>query len=309
MWKTLLLALLSFAAQAATNPNRAYPPSCLSFPLPSTPSGPAQVADFTAFGTVSSTPEVARATFWRRPCSNGKSALLVTLNRPNPREIAIFIPVAFVSQGGPELPVRLVPEPNTLGSFFTTQATLNQTYVVEFASTGLTINLNQAFSFRAFDGTSNVLTGTIAAYTPSAYPDSALPSLISGRITGSFFDTAHPGEGIFLEIGETGGVPVLFFAWFTYDTQGIPFWLIGQASVPEGTRTIQIPTQFFANGGFAGNFTNAQGFAWGTVTMSFPTCDRMTLQFTSGAVPNGVPTGNGTRNWSRLLGADGFACE
>ena len=116
-------------------------------------------------------------------------------------------------------------------------------------------------------------------------------------------------EGIFLEIGETGGSVVAFFAWFTYDQTGRPYWLVGQAAVPPGTRTVSIPTQYYSGGGFAGNFTAATGQSWGTVTMTFPSCNALTLQFESGTVPAGIPSGSGTRSWSRLLNIEGYACE
>lgn len=306
-----VLLLLSLDANAVTNPRRAYPPSCVSYPLPTTPSGPTQSIDWNAAGYPNGNFEPLRAVFWRKPCSIGKSVLLATVTRLAPRDLLVVLPLLQGTQDGQQGGVRAILEPNTYEALYFVQARNVQTFILEPAVSGFAIDTNRAFNLTAFDigNGAQYFAGTVAAYNAASYPDAALPIPINGRITGSFFDTAHPGEGIFLEIGETGGVPVLFFAWFTYDSQGIPYWLIGQVSVPEGTRTIQIPTQYYAGGGFAGAFTSVQGRAWGTVTMSFPTCDRMTLQFASGAVPAGVPSGSGTRNWSRLLGADGFACE
>lgn len=311
MWKFLLLSILSLPAFAATNPNRAYPPSCLDFPLATTPTGPSQFADFTAIGASTGTTEPARAIFWRKACSGGNGAFLVTIQRLAPRDPSIQLPQPFVSNNGGagEIATRFVVEPNTLAEAHVLQSASTQTYVVEFGPTGSTIDLDAGFNLRAFYGGAVVISGFINAYDATAYPESFQAIPIAGRFTGSWYDPAHPGEGIFLEVGENAEGRFVFFAWFTYDQTGRPYWLVGQASVPAGARTVTIPTQYYVNGGFAGNFTAATGSPWGTVTMTFPSCNALTLGFQSGNVPAGIPSGSGTRNWVRLVNVDGYACE
>ena len=311
MWKLVLLLplLVSLPASALTNPNRAYPPSCLDYPLPTSPSGPSQFVEFTAIGANSGTSEPARAIFWRKACSSGNSAFLVTIQRIIPADEVIQIPQPFVSQTGAEIPARFVVEPNTRAESHILQADPLRTYVLEFGPTGSTFDLDQGFNLRAFYGSNLVLAGFINPYQASAYPEASQPLVIGGRMSGSWYETAHPGEGIFLEIGESGSQTVLFFAWFTYDTNGRPYWLVGQAGVNPGVRSITVPVQYFHDGGFAGNFTAAIGEPWGNVTMTFPTCNSITLQYQSGTLPGDIPGGSGTRNWSRLLNIEGYACE
>ncbi|HET7845736.1 MAG TPA: hypothetical protein VFL14_16395 [Xanthomonadales bacterium] len=311
MWKFLLLMFVALPTLAATNPNRAYPPSCLEFPLAATPTGPSQFTDFTAIGATTGATEPARAIFWRAPCSGGNGAFLVTIQRLAPRDPAIQLPQAFVSNDGGigEIAVRLVVEPNTFAESHVLQSSTSQTYVVEFGATGSRIDLDTAFNLRAFYGGAVVISGLINAYDPAAYPEASQPIPIAGRLTGSWYDPAHAGEGIFLEVGENAGGRFVFFAWFTYDQTGRPYWLVGQASVPAGARSVTIPTQYYANGGFAGNFATATGAPWGTVTMTFPSCNALTLGFQSGSVPAGIPSGSGTRNWVRLVNIDGYSCE
>lgn len=309
MWKFLLLLVVSLPALAATNPNRVYPPSCLDYPLPTSPSGPSQFADFAAIGANTGITENVRAIFWRVPCSSGNGAFLVTIQRLAPRDASIQLPQFQVSQPGPQIAVRLVIEPNTWAEEHLLQSAAAQTYVVEFAPTGATMDLDLAFNLRGFYGSTVVVSGEINDYLASAYPESSQPLVIGGRLTGSWFDAAHPGEGIFLEIGESGGSVFVFYAWFTYDQTGRPYWLVGQASVPAGARSVSIPTQYYSGGGFAGNFATATGQAWGTVTMSFPSCNALTLQFQSGVVPGDIPSGSGTRAWTRLVNIEGYSCE
>lgn len=305
----LLLFFLALPALAVTNPDRAYPPSCLDYPLSTTPTGPSQFADFTANGALTGAAESARAIFWRRPCSGNNGAFLVTIQRLSPRDSIIQLPTLFVAQGASDVQARFVVEPNTRAESHVLQSAVTATYVIEFVPGGGTIDLDGGFTLRAFYGGGSVINGAINAYDANAYPEALQPIPIAGRFTGSWYDPAHPGEGIFLEIGETGGSVVAFFAWFTYDQTGRPYWLVGQAAVPPGTRTVSIPTQYYSGGGFAGNFTAATGQSWGTVTMTFPSCNALTLQFESGTVPAGIPSGSGTRSWSRLLNIEGYACE
>ena len=50
--------------------------------------------------------------------------------------------------------------------------------------------------------------------------------------------------------------------------------------------------------------------SWGPATVSFPDCNTMTLTYASNpGLPAGVPTGNGTRTWSRLANVNALACE
>lgn len=311
MYRILLLLLVSLPAFAQTNPDRAYPPSCLEFPLSTSPTGPTQSVDFTARTTPSGATETARATFWRVACADGNSAFLVTIRRLAPMDAAILLPQTFVSTSGSgQVNTRLASEPNTFDSSSTEQAATTRTYVLELGPNPSTQpDFDGAFTLNAVANGSTVFAANIAAYDASQYPSSSLALAIGGRLTGSWYDPAHPGEGIFLEVGEQGGTFV-FLSWFTYAPDGRPYWIIGQAAVAEGARTVTVPMQYFAGGGFAGNFTSATGQQWGTVTLTFTGCNSLTLGFQSNALlPTNVPSGSGTRSWRRLVTVDGYACQ
>lgn len=296
-----------------TNPDRGYPPGCVGFPLPSTPSGPAQVVDTTLITTPLSRVEPVRFIFWRKPCSGGKSVLFATIQRLQPADLGVLLPLIIANNGSGDAFVRLVREPNTFLATTSSQALSSETYVVDrvFQAT-VALNLNQSLALRATDGTTTVFNGVVAAYNPSAYAEAALPIPINGYLSGSWYDVAHGGEGIFLEIAENPeGSVFVFYAWFTYDTQGFPYWIIGQASVPQGARTVTVPSLIFQGGGFAGNFNPGSllNASWGNVTFSFPSCSSMLLQFQSTTTIQGVPSGSGTRSWARLTTINGLACE
>lgn len=311
MYRLMFLLLVALPAFAQTNPDRAYPPSCLQFPLATTPTGPTQSLDFTARTTPTGATEPVRATFWRVACANGNSAFLVTIRRLAPVDAAIELPQTFVSAGASgQLGTRLATEPNTFDSSSTEQAATTRTYVLEFASNAsTTFDLDGVFTLSAVSNGNTVFNATVTAYDASQYPDASLALAIGGRLSGSWYDPAHPGEGIFLEVGEQGE-RFVFLSWFTYAPDGRAYWIIGQAAVPADARTVTVPMQYYVNGGFAGNFANATGQQWGTVTLAFPACDTLMLGFQSNALlPTDVPSGSGTRTWRRLVTIDGYACE
>src|SRR5450755_1621807 len=77
----ILSNVLAFADSPGPilNPNRAYPASCVGFPLP-LPTGPIWSARVTAptvniIGQTVGT-EVVNYSFWRTPCNGGKAALI-----------------------------------------------------------------------------------------------------------------------------------------------------------------------------------------------------------------------------------------
>ena len=131
-------------------------------------------------------------------------------------------------------------------------------------------------------------------------------------MTGSWYDPAHQGEGIFLEVGENAdGTTFVFFSWFTYDAAGAPYWLIGQSALIECQRSLAVPVRAFRGGRFAGAFPPAQveSVPWGEVEFAFPDCNAPTLRYSGTSAIAGAPSGSGTRNWARLVNIKGLSCE
>ncbi|MGA9341130.1 MAG: hypothetical protein WBV61_02200 [Rhodanobacteraceae bacterium] len=151
------------------------------------------------------------------------------------------------------------------------------------------------------------------------------PLPITGGMTSNWYDPAHSGEGIVVQIAafppnSDGSVSREFvFDWFTYDSNGNPFWISGNATIDPGDPTsVTVPAIFSVEGGFAGDFgAEATQVPWGTVTFSFPDPNHMTVDYASlpmfdappPPIPNGVPSGSGTLHYERLLNIDGLACN
>jgi hypothetical protein len=325
------------------NPGRSYPPSCLAEPLPDVPSGPTysnQNVTLLALDRVSGTYtlEPVSITVWRVSCSSSRSATSATLMRIQRQAslegvTAIYplLPLVRYSQGSisfddsdqPLNLARLSLLPNTLSNFedANTPIITSKTYVLENrpSLTGGPIDFNLAFRIRIDNGSS---VGTrfyyidLPAYNPTAstYPAVFEDLPISGYMATNWYDPMADGEGISLQIHEPIGDTrnlVVSFSWAAYDPDGIPFWLAGQATIARGAR-IADATMYYRTGGGLGGDRGAAGapIIWGTASVSFPDCNSMVLTYASKpGLPLGVPSGSGTRSWTRVANVNGLACE
>lgn len=119
--------------------------------------------------------------------------------------------------------------------------------------------------------------------------------------SGSWFDLDHTGEGFQLQ-WSTAGQALL--TWYTYDTVGSQFWLIGV-----GTRTgdsIHFPSLFSAKGGKFGSAFNPDDVEltdWGSLTLEL-NCVSGTASYVS-TVPG---FGTGSQELSVLTRAVPFGC-
>ncbi|HET7842564.1 MAG TPA: hypothetical protein VFL14_00315 [Xanthomonadales bacterium] len=278
--------------------DRAYPPSCLSYPLPPV-EGP----------VYQSVPPIPGVAFFRRACSGGRSALLVALGTGS-GETNRAMPSIVAAQSGSEFPLRAARSPNTITEDVETfDDTAGEVFVLELPRGGATLNLDLELVLRVQYGTDEPIVVVVPAFQPPASPARLA---VSRYATGSWYDPAHPGEGIFLEVGENGdGSTFVFFSWFTYDSSGAPYWLVGQGTVIEGQPSVVVPVRTFRGGRFAGAFDPAQvqGSAWGEVEFSFPSCTAMTLRYAGTGTTPGTPSGSGIRQWARLVSVKGLACE
>ncbi|MGA9422409.1 MAG: hypothetical protein WBW61_08590 [Rhodanobacteraceae bacterium] len=140
---------------------------------------------------------------------------------------------------------------------------------------------------------------------------------INGLMSTNWYDPAHAGEGIIVQVAafpatEDGTVfKELVWDWFTYDTNGNPFWISGNATIdPDNPTTVTSPAVYTVDGGFAGDFgANATQEPWGTVAFTFPDINYMTVEYVANEdLPDGIPRGSGTLDYQRLLYVDGLAC-
>ena len=296
------------------SPWQAYPPSCLAHPLPA-PSGPTwELALETETNGSADRHETVSVVFWRTPCTGGKSALIGKLSRDaafaNKFPAPVF-PTVRVSQGAiQQHPARLATEPNTVLSYIPFDLAVSDSVQFVFENdASASLDYSQAINLTliAAESTRSV---SIPAYDEMQYPTADASLQLSGYLTGNWFDPAHGGEGAQVEIGAgSGNSRYVIFAWYTYTSAGIPFWLFGQGGFNAGDRSANVTVAYATGGGFAGGPT-ATNASWGTLTVNFPDCNSMQFSYqANGGLPAGVPQGSGSRNWTRLTGINGLSCE
>jgi hypothetical protein len=301
------------------NPERAYPPSCLSDPLPTTPRGPTVTQNANLGDWGSTYTEQVAITAWRVACSGGKSAILVKFDRATAVEGRfpapdVPLPNVDVPNSNADIYLNINAEPNTRRSEVGGNPIINDSTLVIEHFPGAAFDLNQAFALAidTYTVTSGArITLQMPAYNAATHPDGSQSLEINGYLTGSWYDAAHSGEGIFFEVAELdNGARFVFFAWFTYGPTGQPYWLVGNTTVAADARTISVPTLYLTGGGFAGNFgAPVPSQPWGNVTFAFPNCGTMALGFESTHGSSGIPQGQGARTWTRLSSINGFVCQ
>jgi len=301
------------------NAARAYPPSCLSDPLPAEPTGPV-ITHSLMLPRNDAGSETVSITVWRSACSGGQSAVLARLTRDN-RDGEVPYPLfPYVRFKVGEQPLgiaRVAAEPNTARSSVDPGSALvySQTYVLERAPTGSQLAPSMPMGIYLYSPTTGteLLRLDMPAYDPAQYPQSALALPLTGYLSGNWFDAAHGGEGVQTEIGETEGSNdrYIVFAWYTFDNQGAPSWLFGSGVFARGARTADIELGYSSGGRFAGGPGGSPAtLDWGHVSVSFPDCN--TLKFSYAAkpgLPGGIPQGAGTKQWTRLTSLNGLACQ
>ncbi|MFC1720209.1 hypothetical protein ACFL00_03610 [Pseudomonadota bacterium] len=119
--------------------------------------------------------------------------------------------------------------------------------------------------------------------------------------SGSWFDPAHDGEGIILEVLEDGSAVV---QWFTYDDEGGQMWIQGTGTFDGQTLTVD---NLFTTGGTVWGGLYDPGAivvtSWGSLTMTFTGCGTATVDYQSTA-----GFGSGTLNMQRITKLMGIDC-
>lgn len=322
------------AAEAYANVNRAYPPSCLGSPIPfglyANHLNNAAQAQIRLYGdplgdaAEQAFSEIDTVTLFHVVCSSGTSASLLEIDRPCGTQCGTLYPVfpgISVVQGNNNLYIRLADDPNTFyaTNFAFSPLVGSNVYVLENFYLGATqFDYNQAFVLTVDNLNANdparMTSFYLPTYNPTQYSESALPLPISGYMTGNWYDPNHSGEGIQTEIGELGNGSSRFIsvAWYTFDPSGVPYWLFGSGVFTPGDRSATATLGWSSGGGFAGNFgSSATQSLWGTFVVSFRDCNTMDFTYTTTgtSLPNYVPTGFGSKTWTRLTQMNGLTCE
>lgn len=326
-----LLLLIGFAQTTSAdspgpqlNPSRAYPPSCVALPLP-LPAGneplwsthvtvPTVDSSFNITGT-----EDVTYIFWRTPCDGGKAALLGQMQRDNAHTGTTPIPIFALisaSQGvAQNVIVRPALDPNTVISGLDLgliPIRTNATFVMEEgydSNTTYLFDYTQPMSL-TLNGSTPV-TISIPQYNSNQYTTAGMPLQISGYQTGNYGDAAG-GQGVQVEVAEssTADQRYLVLAWYTYDATGTSYWLFNSTAFTIGARSATFPLGYYGGGGFAGGAGTISAAVWGNITVSFPDCDHMVMTYGSDAgLPSSVPTGSGTRTFTRVTNINGVTCD
>lgn len=319
-------------AEIYANPYRAYPPSCLNDGLPAGQWGndPRRLqTTITLPGDpLSGDPsersfrEVDTITLFRVVCSGGKSATLLEIDRPANHSATLYpiFPAVSVQQGSNNNYIRLASDPNT---FYSTQYSFipvvnSDIWVLEnFYGSPAQFDYNQGFALTVDNLISNdpqrYTVFPMPAYNAANYAEAAQPLPITGYMSTTWYSPNQSGEGMFLQVYDNGdhATRTLAFAWFTYDSLGLPFWLYGDGVFNIGSRTATIATYYFKGGVFAPSAAkpDVPSTAWGSVSFSFPSCNSMSLVYSGNASADNGPTGSGTLTYSRIGSVNGLVCE
>lgn len=147
-------------------------------------------------------------------------------------------------------------------------------------------------------------------------PTPRLP--LSGRQSGTWVIEGADDQGFQLAISEQVGkrqdfapaVPdlplVMFFSQYTFDADGNPLWLVGNAEFEPGASEVTIPIVQVTNGEFRGS-TPADREVIGSVTLSSNSCNDVTFEYDY----TGLGLGQGSERLQRLFSLEtaGYDCR
>lgn len=320
------------ASELFANPDRAYPPSCLNSPIPlglwqNDPNAlVAQIrliGDPYAGGNEATYSETVKVYVFRVVCTSGLSATLLEIDRPASMDgntsLYPTLPAVSVPLGSSQFYIRMANDPNT---FFSTAYALNplinsDVFVLEnFYGGSIQLDYGKALTLTVDTlrvGDPNRLTTfNLPTYNPADYAAASQPLPISGYMTGNWYDKAHSGEGIQVEVGElqgSGNPRYISIAWYTFDPSGVPYWLFGSAPFNAGDTSATVSLGYTSGGSFGGG-ASANPALWGTLNVRFPSCNTMQFSYQSASgLPAGVPTGQGSKTWTRLTQMNGLTCQ
>jgi len=134
----------------------------------------------------------------------------------------------------------------------------------------------------------------------SSFIPTCAQAVIDERMSGSWYDPRHDGEGFLLEVLEAGQAVVY---WFTYDETGEQRWFIGLGSIQDDTAVFD--ELLIASGPvFGEDFSpdDIEYTAAGTLLLSFENCSTATATYTVDNVP-------GTQALNRVSTLEGLDCE
>jgi len=114
--------------------------------------------------------------------------------------------------------------------------------------------------------------------------------LADGGATGQWFNLQRNGEGIFVEIVDSGeGGRVIAISWFTYNQSGEQMWLTGMAEIGEDDTVTSVPVNITDGPIFGPDYDSDDLNLefWGTIELRFQTCDQGNMAYISAGFGQG----------------------
>jgi len=127
---------------------------------------------------------------------------------------------------------------------------------------------------------------------------------IDRYLSGSWYNTQQAGHGFSVEVRSSNRTLIY---WYVYHPDGTPTFIIADG-VNTGNR---VTAQAYYNTGMIfGEFDPADRVQtpWGSITLTWHSCNSATLQYDSDIDYNGVPWGSGSISLTRLANIEGVQC-
>lgn len=241
--------------------------ACLEPPLPTSPSGPTWSEVFESRNSVSGDLRwSANVTAWRHVCDDSEPLLLITYE---PIFEAPFVCSPDIIQSGVQYnSARLLQDPNSYLSSFCGNLLVKSSFALVPRSSGLQWDPNQGFS-AVYD---SKIFLEVGKYQASDYGVQN-QLLLTGSLSGSWYDPARVGEGFIIEFGENNSGPVAVLYWFTH-RENEPYWLIGSKSYERGQKGITFDLVEVSGTGFGDDFNSKEidQTDFGAISIEFDSC-------------------------------------
>ena len=309
----LIVSLLPMAnAWAAPYPGTCFPDRAQPLPEPDSNepvliSGQINLLNPDSSGTTST----YTYGVYRKACPGGGAAVLVGFGGG---ATGVFPQIRIV-QGSTSVNAIYNAEAYTnISAIDTTTSDVRDGAIIVLDSYG--IDYTKALTVQ-ITGTSPVVGGTrqvadLPDFDPSKYPDLSKGVPIAGYVSGLYYDPAHSGEGMQIEVlpGQ-----VLTATMYTYDDSGNPLFLTGAAALctscfTHATYSTTVTMNATKGGGFGGTSDSSKLTkpVWGTITFSWPSCSSVSMVLTATNTDPTLPKRSATLQWTRLTSVEYANC-
>lgn len=290
-----------------------------------------------ADGNPATSAETVKVTVWRISCSSSGSGVPTPYNgtgtyynamtflrierstaNNNRHDVYPTMPYVQIKQYDVDFTAdaslaRLAVDPNTVTSELPYDAPLysSTTFVLENYPYGAAYNhqYSNGFVLRVNPnlGSGAVLDLNVPAYQPQQgnYPYADGPMFLDGYAAAQWINYDR-NEGLILQVPEqydaSGNLRrQLVYNLLTKDTNGNPFWIVGNGPFNDFDVSTTMPALYLGNG---------SNPPWGTAKIQMVNCNELDVTLTPNSnLPAPVPSISGTIKFQRLYNANGMVCE